>query len=224
MASGAHKKISVQAILLDLDGTLLHTAPEIAAAANKMLLALARPSLDPLQIQGFIGEGAQMLIKRCLSAHATAEPDAAALAEAQALFLKFYAENASQSQPYPGVLDGLKAMQKAGYSLACVTNKPASFTGPLLQASQLNAYFSVVVSGDSLTKKKPDPAQLLYVCEQFNIAPEQALMVGDSISDVTAARAAGCYVFTVPYGYNHGLALQSDACIAQLGDALNLLH
>lgn len=224
MASGAQKKISVQAILLDLDGTLLHTAPEIAAAANKMLLALARPSLDPLQIQGFIGEGAQMLIKRCLSAHATAEPDVAALAEAQALFLKFYAENASQSQPYPGVVAGLEAMRNAGYKLACVTNKPASFTGPLLQASQLNAYFSVVVSGDSLTKKKPDPAQLLYVCEQFNIAPEQALMVGDSISDVTAARAAGCYVFTVPYGYNHGLALQSDACIAQLGDALNLLH
>ncbi len=189
-----------------------------------MLLALARPSLDPLQIQGFIGEGAQILIKRCLSAHATVEPDAAALAEAQALFLKFYAENASQSQPYSGVLDGLKAMQKAGYKLACVTNKPTSFTGPLLQTCQLQDYFAVVVSGDSLTKKKPDPAQLLYVCEQFNIAPEQALMVGDSISDVTAARAAGCYVFTVPYGYNHGLALQSDACIAQLGDALNLLH
>ncbi len=212
----------MQAILLDLDGTLLHTAPEIAAAANKMLLALGRPSLDPLQIQGYIGEGAHMLIQRCLTAHAQA--DAAALETAQALFLKFYAEISSHSQPYPGVVAGLEAMQKAGYSLACVTNKPASFTGPLLQASQLHAYFSVVVSGDSLSKKKPDPAQLLYVCEQFNIKPEQALMVGDSISDVRAARAAGCYVFTVPYGYNHGLALQSDACIAQLGDALNLLH
>ena len=115
-------------------------------------------------------------------------------------------------------------MQKAGYQLACVTNKPTSFTQPLLQASQLNRYFSVVVSGDSLSKKKPDPAQLLHVCEQFQLAPEQALMVGDSISDVTAARAAGCYVFTVPYGYNHGLVLHSDASIAQLGDALTLLH
>jgi phosphoglycolate phosphatase len=205
------QKISVQAIMLDLDGTLLHTAPEIAAAANQMLQAMQRPTLDPLQIQGYIGEGAQMLIQRSLMGPSASVPDAAALAEAQALFLKFYADNVSHSQPYPGVVAGL-------------TNKPASFTLPLLQASGLNSYFSVVVSGDSLSKKKPDPAQLLHVCEQFQLAPEQALMVGDSISDVTAARAAGCYVFTVPYGYNHGLVLQSDASIAQLGDALTLLH
>ena len=210
--------------MLDLDGTLLHTAPEIAAAANQMLQAMQRPTLDPMQIQGYIGEGAQMLIQRCLMGSLANVPDAAALAEAQALFLKFYADNVSHSQPYPGVVAGLEAMQKAGYRLACVTNKPASFTLPLLQASQLDSYFSVVVSGDSLSKKKPDPAQLLHVCEHFQLAPEQALMVGDSISDVTAARAAGCYVITVPYGYNHGLVLQSDASIAQLGDALTLLH
>jgi phosphoglycolate phosphatase len=214
----------VQAIMLDLDGTLLHTAPEIAAAANQMLQAMQRPTLDPSQIQGYIGEGAQMLIQRCLMGPSASLPDAAALAEAQALFLKFYADNVSHSQPYPGVVAGLESMQTAGYRLACVTNKPASFTLPLLQASGLDSYFSVVVSGDSLSKKKPDPAQLLHVCEQFQLAPEQALMVGDSISDVTAARAAGCYVFTVPYGYNHGLVLQSDASIAQLGDALTLLH
>jgi len=218
------QKISVQAIMLDLDGTLLHTAPEIAAAANQMLQAMQRPTLHPEVIQGYIGEGAQMLIKRCLMGPTATEPDAAALAEAQAWFLQFYANNVSHSQPYPGVVAGLEAMKKAGYHLACVTNKPASFTLPLLQASQLTGYFSVVVSGDSLSKKKPDPAQLLYVCEQFQLAPKQALMVGDSISDVTAARAAGCYVFTVPYGYNHGLALHSDANIAQLGDALSLLH
>ncbi|MFM2395691.1 MAG: hypothetical protein RLZZ434_273 [Pseudomonadota bacterium] len=202
--------------MLDLDGTLLHTAPEIAAAANQMLQAMQRPTLDYMRIQGYIGEGAQMLIQRCLMGPSANMPDAAAIAEAQALFLKFYADNVSHSQPYPGVVAGLEAMQKAGYRLACVTNKPASFTLPLLQASQLDSYFSVVVSGDSLSKKKPDPA--------FQLAPEQALMVGDSISDVTAARAAGCYVFTVPYGYNHGLVLQSDASIAQLGDALTLLH
>jgi phosphoglycolate phosphatase len=218
------QKISVQAIMLDLDGTLLHTAPEIAGAANQMLQAMRRPTLAKQQIQSFIGEGAQTLIKRCLMGSSASEPDAATLAEAQALFLHYYAGNVSHSQPYPGVVAGLEAMQKAGYRLACVTNKPASFTLPLLQANRLEAYFSVVVSGDSLSKKKPDPAQLLHVCEQFQLAPEQALMVGDSISDVTAARAAGCYVFTVPYGYNHGLVLQSDASIAELSDALTLLH
>ena len=141
--------------MLDLDGTLLHTAPEIAAAANQMLQAMQRPTLDPMQIQGYIGEGAQMLIQRCLMGPSASVPDAAALAEAQALFLKFYAGNVSHSQPYPGVVAGLEAMQKAGYRLACVTNKPASFTLPLLQASKLDSYFSVVVSGDSLSKKKP---------------------------------------------------------------------
>ncbi len=214
----------MRAILLDLDGTLVHTAPEIASAANKMLQALAKPRLDPLQIQSFIGDGAQMLIKRCLMEQTHAEPDAAEWAEAQALFLKFYAENAAQSRPYPQVVAGLEVMQKAGYALACVTNKPASFTLPLLQANQLDGYFSVVVSGDTLTKKKPDPAQLLYICEKLHITPEQALLIGDSNTDVQAARQAGCYVFTVPYGYNHGLALNADASIAHIGDALNLLH
>ncbi len=210
--------------MLDLDGTLLHTAPEIASAANRMLLALDQPSLDPEQIQSFIGEGVQALIKRCFMASSTAEPNAHALAYAQEVFLKFYAENATQSRPYPQVVAGLEALQKAGYRLACVTNKPASFTLPLLRANRLDGYFAVVVSGDTLSKKKPDPAPLLYVCQQFNVAPEQALMIGDSSSDVMAARGAGCYVFTVPYGYNHGLALHADACIAHLGDALNLLH
>lgn len=213
--------------MIDLDGTLMHTAPEIARASNRMLAALGKPTLDELQIESYIGEGAHILIKRCLTGQLNVEPEATEYAAAQKLFFEFYANNVTESKPYPHVLEGLQALKKAGYLLACVTNKPASFTLPLLEANNLMRYFELVVSGDTLSKKKPDPDQLFYICEKLGVSLADALLIGDSKTDIAAARSAGCYVFTVPYGYNQGQRVDADAVdaiIDNIGDAIDLLH
>jgi phosphoglycolate phosphatase len=227
LRSTENKKLKVKAIMIDLDGTLMHTAPEIARASNKMLAALGKPTLDEWQIESYIGEGAHVLIKRCLTGQVAAEPDAAEYVEAQKLFFEFYANNAAESKPYPNVVEGLEAFKKAGYPLACVTNKPASFTLPLLAANDFMQFFELVVSGDTLSKKKPDPDQLIYICEKLGVSVADALLIGDSKTDIAAARSAGCYVFAVPYGYNQGQRVDAgavDALIDNIGDALNLLH
>lgn len=216
---------NVKAVMFDLDGTLIHTAPEIAAAINYMLADLALPTLQLQQIQGYIGEGAQMLIKRSI---ASAEDDSAEMFEqAQALFFAHYARTVKQSQPYHGVREGLAALKQKGLRLACVTNKPEKFTLPLLQASGLMPFFEIVVAGDTLAKKKPDPIQLQYICAEFKVLEAEAMLVGDSQTDVQAAHAAGCYIVTVPYGYNQGKPIdesQVDACIDDLTQLLDLLH
>ncbi len=214
-------KFRVKAVILDLDGTLIHTAPEIAQAANGLRADLGLPALDAKLIEGYIGEGAATLIKRCL-AEDIGELDAEQSANVYASFSRHYAKIVADSQPYDNVLESLHDLKQAGYRLACVTNKPESFTLPLLQKSGLNAYFELVVSGDSLPKKKPDPLPLMYVCEQFNILPQSALLVGDSKTDVAAAWAAGCYVFTVPYGYNGGVAIEAHEVDAQIDSLLEI--
>lgn len=213
--------------MIDLDGTLVHTAPEIAQAANQMLAAIGKPHLAAEQIQGFIGEGALVLIKRCLTHTCVTEPDSDLLAKAQPLFFEAYSKIVAESQPYPHVIGALQALKNAGVKLACITNKPAAFTLPLLEQSQLLAYFDLVVSGDTLQKKKPDPDQILYICEQFGIAVNESVLIGDSKTDVEAARNAGCYVFTVPYGYNQGYSIEVgvvDALIDHIGDAVELME
>ncbi len=212
--------------MIDLDGTLVHTAPEIAQAANHMLAAMGKPQLAAEQIQGFIGEGAQILIKRCLNHAYTAEPTSELLAKAQPLFFEAYAKVVAESRPYPNVIEALIAIKAAGFKLACITNKPEAFTLPLLEQSQLLPYFDIVVSGDTLQKKKPDPDQILYICEQFGIPVNESLLIGDSKTDVEAARNAGCYVFTVPYGYNQGYSMEIgavDALVDHIGDAVELI-
>lgn len=219
--------LSVKAVMLDLDGTLIDTAPEIATAANTMLATLRLPLLPLAQIQLFIGNGVQQLIKRCLAAASGSEaPDAALLSHANGLFFEAYGQHATDSQPYAGAKDALNELQEKGFKLACVTNKPATFTLPLLKKSGLSAYFAHIVSGDTLSGKKPDPIQLLHICAKFKVPATQAVMVGDSITDVVAAKAAGCYVVTVPYGYNQGQALPMqdiDHAINALTDLTTLL-
>lgn len=212
--------------MIDLDGTLVHTAPEIARAANHMLAGLGKPQLDAEQVQSFIGEGAQILIKHCLNRACNAEPTSELLSNAQPLFFEAYAKIVAESQPYPKVHEALIALKAAGLKLACITNKPAAFTLPLLAKSQLLPYFDLVVSGDTLKKKKPDPDQILYICEQFDIPVNESLLIGDSKTDIEAARTAGCYVFTVPYGYNQGYSMEIDAVdalIDHIGDAVELI-
>jgi phosphoglycolate phosphatase len=218
-------KFNVKAVMLDLDGTLIHTAPEIAMAANEMLAALEKPILPESQIQGFIGEGALTLIKRCLSHTLNNEPDQALLAQAQPLFFTAYAKYVAKSQPYPSVLESLRAIKSTGAKLACITNKPAAFTLPLLAESGLSGYFDLVVSGDTLSKKKPDPEQIFHICQQLNVPVAQSVLIGDSKTDIEAARNAGCYVFTVPYGYNQGYKMDghADAQLNTIRDAVALI-
>ena len=212
--------------MIDLDGTLLHTAPQIAAAANEMLKALDFAPLHLELVESFIGEGAPMLVKRCLTATLGAAPQATLFEHAEQLFFEHYANCAHESKPYAGVQDGLQAISDAGFRLACVTNKPEKFTLPLLKSSGLHDFFELVVSGDTLAKKKPDPIQLQHICAKFDVLTAQAVLVGDSATDIAAAHAAGSFIVTVPYGYNQGKMLDAtkvDATIDDLTELTTLL-
>ena len=216
--------LAVKAVMIDLDGTLLDTALDIAAAANAMLDELGRPACDADRIRCYIGRGIPNLVKRCLAGRLDAAddpepPPAAALAS----FRQHYAAtNGRYATVYPGVADGLRSLQDKGLRLACITNKATDFTLPLLASSMLAPWFELVVCGDTLARSKPDPLQLTYSCQKFGIAPQEALLIGDSVNDVRAARAAGCPVFCVPYGYNEGedvRNLDCDAIVPTIADA-----
>ncbi|MEJ2108180.1 MAG: phosphoglycolate phosphatase, partial [Acidiferrobacteraceae bacterium] len=197
--------LTVGMVLVDLDGTLIHTAPDLAASANRMLEALGMATHDQARVETWIGNGVSRLVKRALTGDMDAEPEAELYDRAYPLFLQFYGEQvADRSRPYPGVIEGLEALKTAGFGLACITNKAEEFTVPLLKALQLDGYFSLVLSGDSLAKKKPDPLPLLHACEHFGVTPEHAVLVGDSVNDTQAARNAGMPVILVSYGYNRG--------------------
>ncbi len=208
----------VKAIMFDLDGTLIHTAPEIAAAANLMLADLGREKLPYSQVESYIGEGAVVLIKRCLTEQIDGEPEATLFAQAESLFFAHYANNVAVSKPFDGVVEGLQAIWSKNLKLACVTNKPEKFTLPLLKESGLADFFDLVVSGDSLPKKKPHPMQLQYICTQFDVLETESMLVGDSNTDIAAAQAAGCFIVTVPYGYNQGKTIDESQVDATIND------
>ncbi len=217
----------VKVVMIDLDGTLLSTADDLALAANLMLRELGRPELSIATIQSYIGKGIQMLVKRTLTGEMNGDVDAELLAKALPIYNQYYAKNLSVNTcPYPGVIDGINSLQEAGFKLACITNKSEVFTLPLLRATNLLDQFEIILSGDSLPKKKPDPMPLLHICKHFGIHPHEALLIGDSLNDAIAARAAGCHVFCVPYGYNEGndvRKLDCDAIVETIFDAANLI-
>ena len=218
--------LSVSAILIDLDGTLLHTAPELAESANRMLRDMGRPPVSQELLMSYIGNGISWLVKRALTGDMHAEPDAALYEQALPIFEKHYTGLLLQSKLFGGVLDGLNAMRAAGYRLGCITNKVARYTEPLLKGIGLADYFEIVLSGDTLSEKKPHPMPLLHAAKFFGVPAEQVLLIGDSLNDAVAARAAGCPVFCVPYGYNHGEPvgdLDMDAVITDLPAALPLI-
>lgn len=213
---------AVRAVLLDLDGTLLDTAPEIAAAAADMLSELGLDPVDPLRVREFIGKGIPHLVRRTLEASLGRAPDERRVGSAMEGFFFHYAKrNGRMSKPYPGVLEGIAELRAKGFALACVTNKTAQFTIPLLEATGLAGFFPVVVSGDTMPKKKPAPDPLLEACRRLGIPALEALMIGDSRNDALAARAAGCPVLLVPYGYTEGEDVQGIDCD---GIVPSLLH
>ena len=219
----------VKAVLLDLDGTLLDTAPDLLEAANGMLRDLGRPQVAMADVRAYVGRGIPNLVKRLLAGRLDAADDPVPPpAEALASFRQHYAEaNGRQAALYPGVREGLDALTAMGLPLACVTNKAEMFTLPLLARTGLDRYFRVVVSGDTLPRAKPDPMPLIWICGHFDLKPADMLMIGDSVNDARAARAAGCPVFIVPYGYNEGRdvhKLDCDAIVATLPEAANLIE
>jgi phosphoglycolate phosphatase len=220
--------LRVKAVMIDLDGTLLDTIPDLAAAANMMLGELGRPVLDESLIRTFVGKGIPRLVERSLTGSLDGAADSGLFESALPIYERCYAAvNGKHTVLYPGVIAGLERMREQGFPLACVTNKSDRFTRPLLECMKLSDFFSLVVAGDTLPKKKPDPQQLLHACSNFGIDAGTMLMIGDSLNDALAARAAGCPVFCVPYGYNEGQdvrGLDIDAIVESLFEATRLIQ
>jgi len=226
MVQPLHFPLSISAIVIDLDGTLLHTAPELTEAANRMLRDMDYPPVAPELLMSYIGNGISWLVKRALTGDMHATPDAALYDHALPIFEKHYTELLLISEPFNGVIEGLDAMEAACLRLGCMTNEVAGYTEPLLKGVGLAKYFEIVLSGDTLPEKKPHPLPLLHAAKFFGVPIEKLLLIGDSLNDTVAARAAGCPVFCVPYGYNHGEPVDSlflDAVIANLPAALPLI-
>ena len=206
-----------QAAIVDLDGTMIDTLGDFEVALNRALVALDLPPVTRALVERTVGKGSEHLIRSVL-AHQLALPEVKGPANAcdarsvenlyeaawQRYQHHYLAINGEFAAVYPGVVEGLQQLRDAGFQLACLTNKPLSFAKPLLQAKGLDHFFTHVYGGDSFERKKPDPLPLVKTCEALGVSPAQALMVGDSSNDAQAARAAGCSVVLVRYGYNHG--------------------
>ena len=213
-------RMPIQAAIVDLDGTLVDTVGDFDVALNATLGEHGLPRVDRGFIERTVGKGSEHLI-RCTLAEVDADPDLYESAW-QAYQRHYQSVNGLHSVVYPGVVEGLRRLVDAGWALACLTNKPGAFAKPLLAAKGLDGYFSQVFGGDAFARKKPDPLPLLQTCLALGSLPGRTLMVGDSSNDAQAARAAGCPVVLVSYGYNHGLPVAgvgADAVIDRL-DAL----
>jgi phosphoglycolate phosphatase len=216
----------IQAVLLDLDGTLADTAPDLAAAANAMLADLGLAPLPVETVREFIGGGIPRLVERCLQA--AGRPLACMhLEPALRGFGAHYARlNGRASRPYPGVAQSLARMREGGLRLACVTNKSAAFAAPLLEQIGLAPYLDAVVTSDQVGARKPDPAPFLYACRRLGVAPAAAAVIGDSANDAEGARAAACPVLLVSYGYSEGRdvrTLDSDGVVTSFAEAAERL-
>ena len=215
-------------ILIDVDGTLVDSVPDLAFCVDEMMKQLGRPAHGETKVRDWVGNGVERLVRRALIGQLDGEPDETEFERAYPIFLDLYAVNTSQrSVLYPGIREGLDYLKRQGYRLGCVTNKASQFTLPLLRDLGIHDEFEIIVAGDSLPKKKPDPLPLLHAAEQLGVKPENAMMIGDSQSDVKAARAAGFQIVCMSYGYNHGEDIRSyhpDAVIDALTEIAPLLE
>jgi phosphoglycolate phosphatase len=195
----------LRGVLIDLDGTLLDTAPDLAAAANRMRADFGLPPLPMARIAAFVGKGAEVLVHRALTDDLNGRADADAFARGRSSFYAHYhAENGLQAVVFERVPQSLAQLRGHGLKLACVTNKPREFTIPLLEKMGLAPYFDAVVAGDEVVEKKPHPALLLEACRRLQLKPTEVMLIGDSVNDAQAAHAAGCRCALVETGYNEG--------------------
>lgn len=192
-------------VLIDVDGTLVDSVPDLAFCVNAMMQALNMPERSEADVRNWVGNGVPRLVERALTNDLNGTPEPELYEKAYPIFLDLYAENTSKrSMLYPGVIEGLDFLKTAGYRIGCVTNKAEQFTHPLLKDLGIFDRFEIIISGDTLPKKKPDPLPLLHAAKSLGASPEKSVMIGDSISDVKASRAAGFKIICMSYGYNHG--------------------
>jgi phosphoglycolate phosphatase len=214
-------------ILIDVDGTLVDSVPDLAYCVDEMMKALGREPHGETKVRDWVGNGVERLTRRALIGQLDGEPSDEDFAKGYPIFLELYKDNTSKrSCLYPGVREGLDYMKSQGYRLGCVTNKDAQFTIPLLKGLGIYDEFGIVVSGDTLPVKKPDPQPLLHAAAHFGVGAEDSLMLGDSKSDVTAARNAGFQIVCMSYGYNHGEDIRNyhpDAVIDSMEELKTLL-
>lgn len=214
-------------VLIDLDGTLVDSVPDLAYCVDELMARLGRPPHGEAAVRNWVGNGVERLVRRALTGTLDGEPSDADYARAYPIFLELYAANTSKrSVLYPGVREGLDYLLTNRYPLGCVTNKAAQFTLPLLKDLGVLDAFTLVVSGDTLPEKKPHPAPLLHAAAHFGVEPARALMIGDSVSDVKAARAAGFTIVCMSYGYNHGEDIRTarpDAVIDSMAELKGLI-
>ncbi len=197
----------IRAAIVDLDGTMVDTQGDFVVALNAMLAELKLAPVDRHFVSLTVGKGSEHLVRSTL---AQSGGEASLYVDALARYQQHYLRiNGDHSDVYPGVVEGLTALRARGWTLACLTNKPTPFALPLLKKKRLDGFFAAMFGGDSFERLKPDPLPLLRTCEALGHAPARTLMIGDSSNDARAARAAGCPVVLVTYGYNHGTPVQT---------------
>lgn len=224
-AASVPPQLDARAVLFDLDGTLIDTLPDLHAAVCAMLAEIGRPAVPLETTRAYIGKGVRVLIRRLLAGRLDVPADEETPQHAQALtaFRKHYArENGRNARPYAGVVEGLRALKARGLPLGVVTNKSDVFVPPLLAKTGLAEFFDVLVGGEMLPRIKPDPMPIIWACGRLGTVPQETLFVGDSLNDALAARAAGCPVFLLPYGYNEGKDVRSLDCDAVIAAATEI--
>ncbi len=192
-------------VMIDVDGTLVDSVPDLAYCVDQMMIALCKPVIGNERVRHWVGNGVPRLVERALVGQLEGTPSKEEFDKAYPIFLDLYSKNSSvRSHLYEGVMEGLDYLKSKDYLIGCVTNKAEQFTIPLLKTLGIFEYFKIVISGDTLEKKKPDPLPLIHSANFFKLNPKDCLMLGDSVSDVKAARAAGFNIICMSYGYNHG--------------------
>lgn len=214
-------------VLIDVDGTLVDSVPDLAWCVDAMMRELDMPERGEAVVRHWVGNGVERLTKRALINDLNGEPDEALYAKALPIFQALYSENTSKrSCLYDGVIEALDFLKSTDVRIGCVTNKASQFTLPILRDLGIADYFELVICGDMVERKKPDPMPLLQAAEQMGVAPEASMMLGDSMSDVKAARAAGFQIICMSYGYNHGEDIRDyhpDAVVDSMAEIKNLV-
>jgi phosphoglycolate phosphatase len=214
-------------VLIDVDGTLVDSVPDLAFCVDEMLKQLDMPVRGEARVRHWVGNGVERLVQRALINQLDGMPDEALYQKALPIYRELYRENTSKrSCLYEGVKPALDFLKTTGVKVGCVTNKASEFTLPILRDLGIADYFELVICGDMVEKKKPDPMPLLQAAKQLGVKPEDSLMLGDSMSDVKAARAAGFSIICTSYGYNHGEDIRDyhpDAVVDSMAEIESLI-
>jgi phosphoglycolate phosphatase len=214
-------------VLIDVDGTLVDSVPDLAYSVDEMLKRLNMEPHGEAAVRNWVGNGVIRLVERALTNDLDGMPDRALFDDAMPIFNEIYAANTSErSNLYPGVKEGMEYLKSLPIKLGCVTNKAEQFTIPILKDLGIHDNFEIIICGDTLEKKKPDPLPLLHGAEKLGVPAQDSLMLGDSKSDVKAARAAGFSIICMSYGYNHGEDIRNynpDAVIDSMAELKDLI-